>query len=264
MKFIQISDLHFSHNPDDNHDIVVMLDFIQANYQDHYLIVTGDIVNGGLAKPEEEYKKARNALLPFRDKIFICPGNHDFGQGGTQYSDKRAKLFDSMLSLYFNPEATFSGIYSKPVVSEPESYNDNEKVVLIALDTNKQTKSNLDLGRGAVGTYQLEMLQGILIDTQYSDHTKILFFHHHPFIHELLANLALKLEDADKLENLLRTVDPKVDILCFGHKHKQNSWRNRIGVEYVLASGKSPEEKEAWEIDITNKAITINSVRIRP
>jgi hypothetical protein len=41
MKFIHVSDLHFHQSKNDNKKATKMLKFIQGNYPQHYLIVTG-------------------------------------------------------------------------------------------------------------------------------------------------------------------------------------------------------------------------------
>jgi len=96
MKFIHISDLHFHRHESDNEAATSLLQFINQNYPDHKLIVTGDIVDDG---DEEQFKRAYEALEPFKGRIYISPGNHDFGAAGNFYSRERAERFDSMLSI---------------------------------------------------------------------------------------------------------------------------------------------------------------------
>ena len=48
MKFIHLSDLHFHRRKKDNKEATNVLEFIKKQYPNHYLIVTGDIVDDGL------------------------------------------------------------------------------------------------------------------------------------------------------------------------------------------------------------------------
>ena len=87
MKFIHISDLHFHRSKKDNKGAVKLLKLIEQRYPAHYLIVTGDITDDGDA---EQYDRAAEALSAFAGRMFICPGNHDFGAAGFIYDRNRA------------------------------------------------------------------------------------------------------------------------------------------------------------------------------
>jgi 3',5'-cyclic AMP phosphodiesterase CpdA len=253
MKFIHISDLHFGKTPDKI--IEDTLSFINLTYPKHKLIITGDIVNDG---EEVQFNRAYTALVPFiaDQRIFICPGNHDFGEDGVKYSYERAERFDRLLSEPLQQGGTFAGD-NDPVVNIPEA---DEKVVLIALDTNLQTYDRTDLARGWVGATQLSWLNDHLMDKKYDNHVKILFFHHHPFIH---TDPILVLEDADEL---MHAISNKVDVVCFGHKHRRDFWQDYedgdIKINYVLASDNSPGKEWAWEIDITHGVVTAGPIKI--
>ena len=96
MKFIHLSDLHFHSKESDNLAAVKLLEFIRYAYPTHKLIITGDIVDDG---HEEQYKWALEMLEPFTGRLFLCPGNHDFGVRGNLYSPERAERFDRYLSV---------------------------------------------------------------------------------------------------------------------------------------------------------------------
>jgi predicted MPP superfamily phosphohydrolase len=138
MKIIHISDLHFHRNKKDNKKVSKTLDFIKQNYSSHYLIVTGDIVDDG---HETQYKRAFEALGPFTGRIFICPGNHDFGALGNLFSRERAERFDEKLSIPLQQGGTFTGDNTPVVNTIVES---NASVMLIALDTNLETDHPFD------------------------------------------------------------------------------------------------------------------------
>jgi UDP-2,3-diacylglucosamine pyrophosphatase LpxH len=151
MKFIHISDLHFQALESDNEAATSRLHFINKNYPDHNLIVTGDIADNG---NEEEFAWAYKALVPFKGRIYIVPGNHDFGLLGNSYSRKRAERFDKMLSIPMQQGGTFAGDNLPVVYSLMDEF---DKVMLIALDTNIETKDSRDLPPVVVPSFKLEL-----------------------------------------------------------------------------------------------------------
>jgi 3',5'-cyclic AMP phosphodiesterase CpdA len=250
MKFIHISDLHFHRRKVDNKKVLATLTYIKHNYPSHNLIVTGDIVDDG---HEKQFDQAYTALKPFKGKIYICPGNHDFGAAGNFYSRERAERFDRLLSESLNQGGTFTGD-TAPVVNVLKDRSD--QVMLIALDTNLETKHPFDFACGEVGEGQLAALDNILSNPASANFTKILFCHHHPFMH---GNAFMELLDA---RELIRTIYNKVEVLLFGHKHASADWQNNNGIEYILAADNSPGKNYAREISVNNKKVTVKDIKI--
>lgn len=252
MKFIHISDLHFHMNPADNIKANKLLDTIGDHYPDHKLIITGDITDDGHPR---QYENVWKALKPFLGKVFIAPGNHDFGAKGNFYSGERARRFDEMLSIPLQQGGTFTGD-NTPVVNTLREGND--EVILIALDTNLETYMPFDFACGEVGELQLSALDKILSDPLNAGMAKLLFFHHHPFMHN---NPFMELTDA---RSLFQTVYNRLDLLLFGHKHVYGQWQNRCGIQFVLASDNSPGKDWAHEISIEGKQTEVKDISLKP
>jgi len=254
MKFIHLSDLHFHQNPNDNAQVTNMLTNIKARYPGHYLIITGDITDDG---DRQQYKSAYQALKPFCEterRAFICPGNHDFGAAGNFYTHERAERFDTMLSKPLKQGGTFAGD-NMPIVSVVKE--NGVQVMLIALDSNLETLHPFDFACGRVGKTQLEALEATLSVPSNSAFTKILFFHHHPFIRN---DWFMELEDA---KALMRMVYGRVDVMMFGHKHKSDYWKNRCGIAHVIASGSAAEQDYiVREIQVSADGISVNPINI--
>jgi 3',5'-cyclic AMP phosphodiesterase CpdA len=83
MKFIHLSDLHIHTHEGDNTAVNSTLDFVAEKYPYHQLIITGDIADDGKS---EQFENVYAMLQPFKGRVFICPGNHDFGAAGNFYS----------------------------------------------------------------------------------------------------------------------------------------------------------------------------------
>ena len=250
MKFIHLSDLHIHGEDNENKDVINTLNFISNEYSDHRLIVTGDITDDGTPG---QFKKAYNLLKPFDSKIFICPGNHDFGAAGSFYSRERALCFDHILAEQLNQGGTFKGD-TTPVVNFIR--DGSTEIMLIALDSNLNTENIFDFSCGKIGKSQLGALNTILARTPSAGTVKVLFFHHHPFI---VNDPLMELKDANELA---RTIYGRVDIVLFGHKHVMNQWENRWGIKYFLASDNSPGKESAKEITIDETGISVKLVPI--
>lgn len=254
MKFIHLSDLHIHTDNRDNKNTIGMFNFISANYKDHKLIVTGDIADDGAT---EQFGNAYKMLSPFKGKVFVCPGNHDFGAMGNLYSYERAVHFDDIIAKQLNQGGTFKGD-STPVVNVLRE--GNIAIMLIALDSNLETVLPLDFACGEIGELQLDALNTILSTQPASGITKlvkIVFFHHHPFIHH---DPTMILKDARELGNILYN---RVDVVLFGHKHVVGEWQGPYNAKYVLASDNSPDQKTAKEITVDQKGISVASIQIK-
>jgi 3',5'-cyclic AMP phosphodiesterase CpdA len=252
MKFIHLSDLHFHSNAADNTAATKTLKNIETgkNYSQHSLVVTGDITDDS---DDNQFKHAAAALGKFKGRIYICPGNHDFGAAGNFYSEERAKRFDELLSKPLGQGGTFTGD-NTPVVNIRR--DEIDQVMLIALDTNLETEHPFDFACGEVGEEQLASLNTILSNPDVAGFTKILFFHHHPFMH---GHPFMQLMDA---RALFRVVHGKVDVMLFGHKHVVGKWENVHGIKYILASDNSPGKKFAWEITVNKRQIAVGQINI--
>ena len=250
MKIIHLSDLHFHQSDKKNKKIITTLENVKNNYSDHYLLVTGDITDDG---HERQYENAQKELKKFRDRVFIAPGNHDFGALGTFFSKERARRFDEKLSLPLNQGGTFFG-ENLPVVNVVEDGSD--VVMFIALDTNLETESAFDFACGEVGDSQLNALDNILSRPTIPEMKKVLFFHHHPFMHN---DPFMELKDANKLA---RVVYNRIDVMLFGHKHVMGKWGNRWGIKFILASDNSPGKNKAGEVSISDSIINMQYVDI--
>lgn len=249
MKFLHVSDLHFHMSNEDNIQVTNMLNTLNENYPNHYFIVTGDITDDG---NDKQLQNAYDSLKPFLGRIFICPGNHDFGAAGNFYSKSRAKDFDKHLAAPLEQGGTFYG-NNEPIINVVSDTND--KIMLIALDSNLETSHPFDFACGEVGEPQLNYIEAVLSDPNSAKMKKILFLHHHPFIQD---DPFMELKDA---KQFMRAIYGRVDVLMFGHKHKSKYWKNHGGISHIIASDNSPGYNNiVREIAVESDAITVADV----
>lgn len=250
MKFLHLSDLHIHTSASDNRDTAALLNFVAEQYPDHRLIITGDITDDGAPR---QYENAFTMLKPFVGKIYIVPGNHDFGAAGNFYSHERALRFDDMLAQPLGQGGTFKGD-TTPVVNMIEE--NGLKILLIGLDSNLETIHPFDFACGEIGEAQLSALNTILNASLGTEFVNVLFCHHHPF---MVNDPFMQLKDA---KDLARVVYGKVSLVLFGHKHEMNAWERRWGTRYMLSSDNSPGKRYAKEITIDRAGITISTIPI--
>lgn len=250
MKFIHLSDLHIHRDDENNKAVSSLLTFALEKYPDHRIVITGDITDDGAV---EQFDNAYALLKPFTDKIFICPGNHDFGAAGNFYSYERAVRFDDVLAKPLRQGGTFKGD-STPVVNVLR--DGSTQIMLIALDSNLETDHPFDFACGEIGESQLSALNTILVQTPSAGMVKVLFFHHHPFI---VNDPFMELRDA---KALARTVYGRIDLILFGHKHEMKQWERRWGTKYMLGCDNSPGKHFAKEITIEGTCVSVKAVPI--
>jgi len=250
MKLLHFSDLHIHRSAEKNQLVTALFDRVGTMFPDHYIVVTGDITDDG---HEKQYEQAQRMLLPFKGRVFLCPGNHDFGATGNFFSRERAVRFDDYLAGPLEQGGRFYGS-QEPVVNVIE--DGVTKCMLIALDTNLETTHPFDFACGEVGERQLSALQSIMASPGANEMVKVLFFHHHLFMQN---DPFMELKDARELSQCIYN---SVDVVLFGHKHESRQWVNMLGTSYVLAADNSPGKAFAREIEIQGRNITVRDVSI--
>lgn len=218
LEFYHISDLHIKKSKRSNKKAVELLKkiFVQFDFENSkgkFLIITGDITQAGKL---DEYRNAKAALSDFKEKIFIVPGNHDYGTTfSIFYDDKAAKRFDSILANEFAAGHSF---YSKDLFIK-EIVGSDEKVLLIGInsclikDMTATLIQRAGQSIGLIGYSQLDTLFHILNSGDFDDYKKIVFLHHIP--DKYAKEFFMELLDRD---DLILIAGPHVDVLCYGHQ----------------------------------------------
>ena len=214
IEILHVSDLHLGKNAYMNGLAKSLLKAACERYpfagkDNTYLLVTGDITDHGR---KSEYEIAGQALSPFKDRVFVTPGNHDYGSwGGTDYTEEKAKYFDDPFASALGFKQPFFD--KKVFVRELQDESGN---TLMMIGLNSCAKVGMeDWAQGEIGESQRNELADILAKYD-AKIPKILFLHHiankdaaFPFI--------MTLKDWKKLMAVVRD---KVDVIAFGHQGK--------------------------------------------
>lgn len=255
VKFIHLSDLHIhgSMQKDDNINAKKVVNFIinrYANEKKPVILITGDIVDDG---KKRQYKNTIKILGPLLDngfKILAVPGNHDHGKFGNIFQVKSRNYFRHFIlgELQNRSSAT----------DQTKSYTDLfpledviEDVLFVGLDSSIGNFNDelTHFASGEVGRKQREKTYNILKDPKYSDKKKVIYFHHHPFIR----GYTMEMDDA---KEVMQLIAGNIDICCFGHKHKSETWSSQNDVDWIIASGKSSKRNSSYKFQY--REITID------
>lgn len=253
--FIHISDLHLHQSNDhaDNLNTIKLVNYIIQRYQGKQLtiLITGDITDDGCKK---QYKNAYQLLLPLVEagfELLPVPGNHDYGYKGNIYTEASQQYFQEHLlaKLINNTFAQQTNIKMEqlyPLVTE------HSDIIYIGLDSVVGNENELlHFASGEVGAKQRENLHKILCDIKKKNKTIVVYFHHHPFDRQWV----MEMDDAKQLLSMLAS---RVDIVCFGHDHKSHAYNDRLGIDWMLASGKSSKPTSQDKLQFREVTIAQN------
>lgn len=211
MKLIHVSDLHVKILPKDNENVHTKLAGVRALMgPGDKLVVTGDITEDGL---EAQYQNALELLKPFKGRLVMCPGSHDYGLLGSFYdphAEKRWKHLCEQLHVRTYAALEVGGF----VVGQ-----------VMALDTCIRKGSPIDFAQGEIGFFQLRRLRKFLKETFRHREISVVILHNTPFHQDWYCRLKGSKEFLD-------AVIGKADYVLMGHEHKERrSWYPMNGPE---------------------------------
>ena len=289
IEIIHISDLHFGRQ---TKKAQLLLEKVRDKFkigeqENRYLLVTGDIVQDG---GKGQFKTAKKALISFKGKVHVVPGNHDYGLLGFVYSEASAKNFDKIIvrglginHLYFPKE-----LFSKMLEDK-----EGNKVLIIGLNSCSETPHIFDIAAGDIGDKQRQSLDDILSKQEYRDIPKIIFLHHIP--HRRAQGIGMSLKDHRKLMAVARN---RVNAFAFGHEGSMQDTKEKEGekiemsakeqkrlktikkmsiparemklrsgkgqgIRYYLDANKSVDEMACYHITVAGKEVSAELVRLR-
>lgn len=220
IRVYHVSDLHMSEHPEDNAEVRTLLQDIRRTFDRHtdHLLVTGDVVDD----PEEaQMKQAVELLSPFRGRLLIVPGNHDYTYAGNfVYTDDHAERFEHHILEPLGVPHKF--VAKKPAVDVLDD-GAGIRVLAIGLNSNRRTKSFLDWATGEIEQPQRDRLAGLLADPAYAAHWRLVYMHHRAE-NCGLSDPVMKLRDD---RELLAVVKDRVHVLAFGHSGGSKDRRER-------------------------------------
>lgn len=229
-KILHISDLHVT-DRDTLAAAMALIDKIIEKYDpDTWItVVTGDIVDHGKAG---EFRLAAKALWALRRagfRVYVAPGNHDYGPYGNFYSAGARERFANLAE-------EIQGVREYPFAVNVEGAQ------LLFLDSTAHNEKGEPFARGRIGRRQLAWLESHLS----SPLPQWIALHHHP----TWRNPFLAVSDAADLQALVDRRD-NVKYLC-GHRHTEDL--------DLIAAGKFTDGACVIEVDPVSGDVT--SIRL--
>jgi len=246
MKLIHLSDLHIGqhHYTQKFQTILDHLNTVDEFAKPEYhIVITGDLINNANDRGALELAKSMiDSLKPrFEQRIFLCPGNHDYGNfwgGHHKFIAHFRNVFQEYLTGSGDIDASSYLPADMPYNSPFPVVNMLDDTVLIGLDTTAdELKDGYSLwAEGRMGERQCKALDQLLSLPELLDKKVVLYFHHHPYES---VNYLNRFKDADEF---LAVIRHRVHMILFGHNHSysiSSSESQQDGIVMALEGGKS-------------------------
>lgn len=209
-RILQLSDLHAFADPDGRLFGIPTRELLAAVvaharesgvHPDH-VVVTGDHTHD---ERPETYAAVRELLEPFRDRLWLVPGNHD----------DRARLRSAF------PDRISGSGAARITFSFPAG-----DWLCLGLDTHVPGQVH-----GRVGAEQIDWIRSRL--DEHRPRAAVLFMHHPPVELGVAWLDRIGLEDAVLLRDLVAD-DPRIRLVSCGHVHHESS--NRLGAAEIVTA----------------------------
>nr|VFJ90890.1 MAG: Calcineurin-like phosphoesterase [Candidatus Kentron sp. LFY] len=206
---LHISDLHIGRDGDSETVVERLLAHLEKDYPDAHLFVTGDLTHSGGI---HQYDRVAELLWPFRGRISMAPGNHDYAVDGRSifFSKKSMHRFEEILTRPFGLQGSYLD-RNAPVMAD----HVDDGFLSIGIDSNLETIDPFDFSRGRVEEPQISLMRQELNNPCYDGHFKVVYLHHRPYpftgIREKIAGLDGKEDFLDAARG--------ADLVLYGHGH---------------------------------------------
>jgi 3',5'-cyclic AMP phosphodiesterase CpdA len=229
VKLIHLSDTHVGRR-DNLARLGRIIDDLCANPPDApercCVVHTGDLIDKASTANRQAAMTALDRLREQGFRVFLCPGNHDYGNAAGIEKDA-ARDFIACFRDY---------IFGQQVAEFPVAHLLDDHHALILLDSNEA-----ELGwwtglfaEGHLGSAQLKRLNDMLDRPEICARQVVLGLHHHPFsyaydvtpdvgdghlAHHLLVGLTRPFRRLMDAYSLCEIIRGRVQVLLFGHRH---------------------------------------------
>lgn len=280
MKLVHISDTHIGAG--ENADrLNRLVDSLLRNNDPESCVVlhTGDLIDSATGENRREARKILDRLAQNGFRVFLSPGNHDYG-GKSGVDEHEAKIFKEEFASYIFDSAQQGFPVLTPL---------GDKYVLIGLDSNAAELNcwNRWYAEGHLGSAQLDRLNHMLDSDLVRDKKVVLYLHHHPFYYGYsvrpdigdkdffwhlkvrFTRLFRRLKDAYSLCQIIRD---RVDVLCFGHMHLGldcSGESGKYGIKLALDGGSTTctegdsDRMRCRIIDLDELTYKVRMIKIR-
>ena len=226
-KIAHISDPHVTDRESADRFLALVRKMIMRYAPERWtIIITGDLVDHGNPEEFDLVNEGLSLLRIAGFRVYIVPGNHDYGAHGIFYSSKAHLLFLDLAE-------EIQGIREYPFKIDLDGAR------LLFLDSTAHNEEGEPFARGRIGARQIAWIETHLAD----EIPQWIVLHHHA----TWRNPFLAISDAEDLQAVVDRRD-NVSYLC-GHRHAEDL--------ELIAAGKFTECACVIEVDpISGSAVT--------
>lgn len=228
LRIIHLSDLHIRSKKgrEENTHAGALVSEIVSRYGSGpktktLVVITGDLVDDAKSVQYKQLRKIVLGPLEKKFRVLAVAGNHDLARHGN--------LFDKHAPARFRKFVRNIAPFPKPQIDTVEITGERS-VLFVGVDSADE-ENKVFFADGIVSADQRRAMSEKLNDAKYEKFFKVVYVHHHPFLRQWFVSF----KEADEF---LRTIQKKVDLLLFGHKHVHEAFVGRYDVPRLLASGK--------------------------
>ncbi len=231
VKLLHLSDLHIGGNHHENGRMRQIFDWISLHHPGVPVLITGDLTQSGTTRQCRD-ARAMFDRLAANNPVLTVPGNHDYGFSGILFEQRAWENYYGFLAqpLGWPRSAKWTSLSL-----ETETFVgvlEHGPVAYFRLDSCDPDDHEI-CARGLISRDLASKLRRELDKDKYSDKTRVVLLHHHPFTASMMT--ALK-----GSRRLMKAVEGRCEVVLFGHHHHCGVWWKESAVPMVVGSHKSP------------------------
>jgi len=215
-----VADTHFHVDPAENKILEERITALMTKYPTSALAIAGDITDNGKV---EEYREAFRVLTPWKGRLFLAQGNHDFGFQGLTWEPEAVKRWNQLCVAL--------GVQDVDCIIKSTT---GAPWWLCVIDSTIAEESILNLAQGEVGGAEMNRASHAIKMAHRLGIRVALLMHHTPVdsIRQSSRSLWEEIENgfqdwAEKLRDssaFLKVAYGKADCIVAGHTHRNNAW----------------------------------------
>ena len=228
---IHLSDIHIGKGSKVNRRAETIVREIAKSYAGLPVLITGDLTDSAT---KGQFKKTRRLLdrLAKTNPVLMVPGNHDYAWHGVILRKGSWQEWLKYLGTPLGwgaPDTPWMEPSHEPMGVDGVGVWKDGSIVYFGVDSG-DPNDEVHTSRGWISPQLAQGLETALRESQ--GKTRIVFVHHHPFIHGRF----MKMVGANRFMDAIKN---NCELLLFGHKHEYGIWWQRDMIPLTVASHKS-------------------------